>query len=168
MRKVKRTIRLNPVVGTCATTRKANVSERPTSYRSNKPLSLPEGPRVCEYCGSGEQIMVHHRDGDESHTTRRNLAYACRSCNNTIGAQMAAAGKGRRTVQYNPAGGAQNLGQWVIAVSVLRGESDQMTLSAAREMVRNTPASKRSQFAGEIWSRRRRRGTAKWASSVPF
>jgi hypothetical protein len=166
LRKVKRTIRLNPV-GTCANTRKENVSDRAQRYRANQAGCLPEGPRVCEYCGSRDEIMVHHRDGDESHTTRRNLGFACRSCNNRIGAAMAAAGKGRRTVQMNP-GGAQNLGQWVIAVSVLNGSSDQMKLADAREMVRNTPAAKRSEFAREIWARRQRRGTAQWASTVPF
>jgi hypothetical protein len=44
----------------------------------------------------------------------------------------------------------------------IKGESDAMTVPAAVQMIRATPAEKRSQFAKEIWNRRRRR------ESVPF
>jgi hypothetical protein len=47
----------------------------------------------------------------------------------------------------------------------MKGESDAMTVPAAVEMIRATPPEKRSQFAGEIWRRRREHGTDKL---VPF
>ena len=68
-------------------------------------------------------------------------------------------GLGRRTRQYNPRGeGAQTLGQWMAAVMSMKGESDQMSVSDAVQMIHATPASDRSRFAGEIWRLRREHG----------
>ncbi len=68
--------------------------------------------------------------------------------------------------QRNPAG-ARSLGQWVNAVLSLKGEGGTMDLPAAIALVHATPHAKRSQFAAEIWARRRARGTAK-REEVPF
>ena len=80
---------------------------------------------------------------------------------------MKRAGLGRRTRQFNPAGeGARSLGQWLTAVMSMKGESTAMSVPAAVEMIRATPASKRSEYAREIWRIRRQRGTDK--TGVPF
>jgi hypothetical protein len=77
-------------------------------------------------------------------------------------------GMGRRTRQYNPASqGATSLGQWLTAVFSMKGESDQMTVPAAVEMIRATAPEQRSEFASEIWAKRRERGTER-RDVVPF
>jgi hypothetical protein len=80
------------------------------------------------------------------------------------------AGLGRLTRQYNPASeGAASLGQWLTAVLSMRGESDAMTVPAAVEMIRATPPERRSEFAEQIWERRRARyGPTGTGNSVPF
>ncbi len=77
-----------------------------------------------------------------------------------LGVVFLRAGIGRLTRQFNPeARGAQSLGQWVTAVLSMKGESDVMDVAGAVEMIRATPAERRSRFAQEIWRiRRRRRG----------
>lgn len=103
-------------------------------------------------------------DGDEQNNSPRNLAWACRSCNTTIGAVMKRHGLGIRTRQYNPAAsGAGTLGQWITAVLSMKGESDAMEPSAAVEMIHATPAVRRSRFAKEIWRLRHERGTDRWS-----
>ena len=72
---------------------------------------------------------------------------------------MARADLGRRTWQYNPSGGARSLGQWLTAVLSMKGESGAMPVDTAVEMIRATPQSRRSEFAREIWQRRREHGT---------
>jgi hypothetical protein len=74
-------------------------------------------------------------------------------------------GLGIRTRQFNPtrSSGARTLGQWVSAVLSIKGKSDAMEPSAAVEMIRATPAARRSRFAQEIWKARRERGTDRWA-----
>jgi hypothetical protein len=47
----------------------------------------------------------------------------------------------------------------------MKGESSVMTVDAAVEMIRATPARKRSDFAREIWRRRREHGSD---HAVPF
>jgi hypothetical protein len=47
----------------------------------------------------------------------------------------------------------------------MKGESDAMTVPAAVEMIRATPPERRSEFAREIWEKRRQHGTEK---QVPF
>jgi hypothetical protein len=103
-------------------------------------------------------------DGHEENTEPANLAWACRSCNTTIGIALKQAGLGRRTRQFNPkAQGARTLAQWLTAVLSLKGEGGRMEPSAAIEMIRATPPHRRSEFAQEIWRRRRERGTDRWA-----
>jgi hypothetical protein len=47
----------------------------------------------------------------------------------------------------------------------MKGESSEMPVSAAVEMIHATPPAKRSEFAKEIWRRRRDHGTDR---SAPF
>ena len=78
-------------------------------------------------------------------------------------------GIGRRTRQFNPSGGAESLGAWMAAIMSLKGESNQMSVADAVELVHATPPDRRSEFAEQIWARRRERGTDRPASSeVPF
>jgi hypothetical protein len=77
-------------------------------------------------------------------------------------------GLGRRTVQSNPpAQGARNLAQWLMAVLSMKSESTHMSVPEAVAMIRATSPEKRSEFAQEIWRRRKERGTDRW-SEVPF
>jgi hypothetical protein len=96
--------------------------------------------------------MGGHIDGHEEHISKNNLIWTCRSCNARMAVVMKRHGLGRRTKQYNPRGeGAQTLAQWMAAVMSMKGESDQMSVSDAVEMIHATPASDRSHFAREIW-----------------
>ncbi len=66
---------------------------------------------------------------------------------------MARAGRGKRTRQYNP--GARTLAQYTEAVMQhTRGSYD-----AGGQTIHDTTKEKRREFAGEIWRRRRARGT---------
>jgi hypothetical protein len=99
-------------------------------------------------------------DGYEENTDPANLAWACRSCNTTIGVTFKHAGLGRRTRQFNPASqGAQTLGQWMTAVLSMKGKSDAIDPASAIALIHATPAERRSRFAQEIWRLRRERGT---------
>ena len=107
-----------------------------------------------------------HLDGFEENTTAENLIWNCRSCNTQLGALYKLLNLGRRTRQYNPGKkGATSLGQWLTAVMAIKGKSDAMSVPAAVEMIRATPPERRSQFAGEIWEKRREHGTD---TQVPF
>jgi hypothetical protein len=73
---------------------------------------------------------------------------------------MAHEGKGKRTNQYNP--GAENLAQYTMAViDHQRGSHDE-----AGKVIHETPKEKRSQYAREIW--RRRKAHSKERDEVPF
>jgi hypothetical protein len=49
----------------------------------------------------------------------------------------------------------------------MKGQSRDMTVSAAVEMIRATPPARRSEFAREIWELRRQHGTDR-KEEVPF
>jgi len=133
-------------------------------YRANN--CPPPGRQICAFCGSARNVEIHHVDGHEENTDRRNLAWACRSCNTKIGLVFKRVGLGRRIRQFNPGSeGATSLGQWVTAVLSMKGESDDMNVEDAVEMIRATPPERRSRFAQEIWRTRRERGTDR---PVPF
>jgi hypothetical protein len=140
-----------------------NVTDRALRYRANR--NAPPGPRRCHYCGTRRNVEIEHVDGFEENGAPENLTWSCRRCNTKKGAVFARAGRGRRTRQFNPGGGARNVAQWVNAVMALKGEGGTMSLSDAIAMVHATPHSKRSEFAREIWERRRRSGKE---SEVPF
>jgi hypothetical protein len=112
---------------------------------------------------------VGHLDGFEENTAQENLIWNCRACNTRLGVVFNRLGLGRRTHQYNPSGkgGATSLGQWLTAVFAMKGQSQDMTVPAAVEMIRATPPARRSEFAREIWSRRRARGTDR-KEEIPF
>jgi len=106
--------------------------------------------------------MVAHIDGDESNMAPLNLGLTCRSCNAKVAHVMKSCGMGRRTKQFNPRGqGAKSLGQWMAAVMSMKGDSDQMPVDEAVELIHATPPEDRSHFAREIWRLRRAHGTSK-------
>jgi hypothetical protein len=79
------------------------------------------------------------------------------------------AGLGAPARQFNPAEGAQSLGQWLTAVMSMKGESTEMPVNAAVALIRATPPARRSQFAQEIWDKRREHhGPTGRSDSVPF
>ncbi len=144
------------------------ITDRARRYRANQ--TPPPGPRQCNYCGRKPARDIDHVDGNEANGNPANLVYACRSCNTRKGVVFRNAGIGKLTRQFNPAqdsAGARSLGQWVQAVMAMRGESSSMSVPAAVAMVQATPAARRSEFAAEIWKRRRERGTDK-REEVPF
>jgi hypothetical protein len=75
-------------------------------------------------------------------------------------------GKGRRTVQYNGRG-AGVLAEYLTALAVLHGDSDAMPFAEARQLIHDTPKFRRSEFAREVWQRRREYGTDR-IEEVPF
>ena len=136
------------------------VTDRALRYRAN--ANAPKGPEQCAMCGakpsSVTRVDVGHIDGHEEHNDDWNLMWVCRSCNVMSANTMRNAGLGRLTHQYNPAGqGAKSVKQWITAVMSLKGLSNEMPVSAAVELVHNTSAQKRSEFARQIWDMRRSR-----------
>jgi len=120
----------------------------------------PDDSRICGFCGSTENVDLHHIDGHEEHSETANLMWACRSCNVRVSVQMAYLGLGRPTKQMNPASqGATSLGQWLTAVRSAKGEIADMDVAQAVRTIHATPAQRRSEFAYRIWEIRRRRGT---------
>jgi hypothetical protein len=114
-------------------------------------------------------VEVGHLDGHEENTAPRNLFWTCRRCNVLCANALQRAGIGRRTRQYNPqSDGAKTLGQWLTAVTSMKGESDRMPVSDAVAMIHATPPEARSQFGKEIWKLRRAHGTDRHTSDVPF
>ena len=78
---------------------------------------------------------------------------------------------GRLTRQFNPgpSRGAESLGQWVTAVTSMRGLSGAMSVEAAVEMVHATDPEARSEFARAIWRKRREHfGPSGRPTEVPF
>ena len=144
------------------------MTDRALRYRAN--ACPPPGPRICNLCGSRRNVEVGHLDGHEENSEPANLVWTCRSCNVLCANTLRRAGVGRLTAQYNPAAeGAASLGQWLTAVMSMRGESDAMSVPDAVAMIRATPPASRSDFAGEIWDRRRARyGPSGRSDSVPF
>ncbi len=49
----------------------------------------------------------------------------------------------------------RELAQWLAAVLSMKGESDAMPVESAVAMIRATSPAKRSEFASEIWARRK-------------
>lgn len=131
----------------CARMKKTNVTDRAKRYRANQPGCRPAGVKKCKLCGSKHDVMVDHVDGNESNGRKSNLRWLCRSCNNTLGAEMARTGQGRRTVQYNPKHkGAQTLEEYIEALRIHRpGMYDE-----GGRIIHDTPAAKRQEYARQI------------------
>ena len=138
------------------------VTDRALRYRANS--QPPPGPKICAFCGSRRNVEVGHIDGKEQNSNPQNLIWNCRACNTRMGVVFKRHGLGRRTRQYNP--GAESLGAWMAAVMSMRGDTDQMKVSDAVALIRDTPPARRSRFADQIWNLRRRRGTSR--GEVPF
>jgi hypothetical protein len=132
------------------------VTDRALRYRAN--ASPPPGPKICALCGSKRNVEVGHIDGHEENHSADNLFWTCRRCNVRSANTLRKAGLGRKTRQRNPphTKGAESLGQWLMAVTAMRGESDAMSVAAAVALIRATPPEKRSEFAQQIWVRRRK------------
>jgi hypothetical protein len=106
--------------------------------------------------------------GLEENTASENLFRTCRNCNVRSALALKRAGIGRRTHQFNPAAaGARSLGQWLTAVTCMKGESTAMSVPDAVAMIRATPPARRSEFARQIWALRREHGTDR-PDEVPF
>lgn len=134
------------------------MTDRALRYRATR--CPPPGDPICAFCGSIRYVEVGHLDGFEENTSPENLTWNCRASNTRLGIVFKRLGLGRRTRQYSPASeGAKSLGQWLTAVMSMKGESAEMTVPAAGEMIRATPPARRSEFAREIWAKRRQRGT---------
>lgn len=132
----------------------SQISDRAKRYRANSAGCRPKGRRSCEYCGARENVGTHHRNGDESNNSPRNLAYACKSCNAIIGIEHKNKGKGKRVSQTNP---ATSLAQYVTALLSAKGESDAIPRSEAIEIIHSTTPTARSSFARQIWKIRKSR-----------
>jgi len=50
------------------------------------------------------------------------------------------------------------MGQWIEAVTAMKGDNDAMSVADAVEIIRATSPARRSDFAGQIWARSRERG----------
>lgn len=144
------------------------VTDRALRYRAN--ATPPPGPRRCSFCGSTRTVEVGHVNGHEEDNAPANLLWTCRPCNVRCGNTLRRAGIGRLTRQYNPdAAGAASLGQWIMAITSMKGESGEMSVPAAVAMIRATPPEDRSEFAAQVWRKRRERfGPSGRSDSVPF
>jgi hypothetical protein len=145
-----------------------HVTDRALRYRAN--ACPPPGPRICCLCGSRRTVEIGHVNGHEEDTAPPNLFFTCRACNVRCGNTLRNAGLGRLTRQFNPsASGANSLGQWLTAVTSMKGESTAMPVAGAVEMIRATPPNRRSEFAREIWEKRRAQyGPSGRSDGVPF
>lgn len=148
-----------------------NLTDRALRYRAN--AEPPPGEKICAFCGSRRFVEVGHIDGHEENTNPRNLIWNCRACNTQMGMHFKRRGAGRRTHQYNPSGGAKTLGAWINAVMSMKGESqaeNAMSVRDAVQLIHDTPHSRRSRFAEELYELRRRKGTAppRGGWDVPF
>ena len=125
---------------------------------------------LCAFCGSRRNVEVGHVNGHEEDGTPKNLIWTCRACNVSCANTLRSAGLGRPTRQYNPKSqGAESVGQWLTAVTSMKGQSQAMSVGAAVEMIRATPPERRSQFARAIWEMRRARyGSTGRSDGVPF
>jgi hypothetical protein len=158
----------------CAIARKpvSKISDRAKRYRANQAGCKPSGPKVCAYCPSRKNVIVNHIDGDESNGDRRNLNWACKSCNTAIGKAHAAAGVGKRTRQMNP---PPDFKQYAWAIGMICRKRDEERGACSRSsdplvkeavaMIRATPGPLRRKYAAQA-AASRGRGRTGW--EVPF
>ncbi len=75
------------------------ITDRAKRYRANR---CKKKAKFCETCGSRQNLLIGHRDGNESNGRPYNLGTFCKSCNGKDAAADKKAGRGVRTRQYNP------------------------------------------------------------------
>lgn len=132
-----------------------NPTDRALRYRANR--NAPEAT-PCLWCGAtkspgGRPLEVAHINGLEEDNDPVNLGWTCRPCNVKTGQTLAAAGIGRKTVQFNP-GGIVEAPQWMHAVMVTRGDlPSRRELGEAVERIRNTPLKRRAVLAAGLRTR---------------
>src|ERR1700733_262522 len=141
------------------------ITDRAKRYRANR---CKKKAKFCETCGSRQNLLIGHRDGNESNNRPYNLGTFCKSCNGKDAAADKKAGRGVRTRQYNPKKkrrnpGAKTLGAYVdAAVNHTRGAHD-----AGGKVIHETPKSKRREFAREIaWRKGSRRNPTSEADAL--
>jgi 5-methylcytosine-specific restriction endonuclease McrA len=76
------------------------ISDRQKQVRAHHPAFKPKGPKKCAKCGSGKNVVLDHKDGDESNLKRSNLRWLCTSCNTKEGIRKKRLGKGVRVRKY--------------------------------------------------------------------
>jgi len=134
------------------------VTDRALRYRANTADRRPEGPRICVFCGSDQNVEVGHLDGHEENSEPQNLVWNCRSCNTRLGHIFKTLGIGRRTRQYNPeTQGAQSYEQWATALDALKGGNLFMSVAAAVDIIHATPPEDRSYYQRQIWRIRKQK-----------
>jgi hypothetical protein len=76
-----------------------NITDRAKRYRAN---ACKKKASRCETCGATKNLVIGHRDGNESNGAPYNLGTFCKSCNGKDAVADKKAGRGVRTRQYNP------------------------------------------------------------------
>jgi hypothetical protein len=146
------------------------ITDRAKRYRANRPGVRPNLPKKCAVCGSGKNVGVDHKDGDESNGRRSNLAWLCKRCNARKAVLQKAAGVGVRTRQFNPSRGARSreLAHYDALVKVMRGDLEGNSRKA-HEAVLEADPELRSQYTSNSWAiRRQRYGKSGRREKLPF
>lgn len=165
--KRERVVRLNSPEPCGGRKPASEVTDRALRYRANSEECRPEGPKQCMWCGASltnaarfdgryQTIEVGHIDGDETNTTKENLAWTCRPCNQRVAAAMKKAGTGRRTKQFNP-GKRKPISDWrefAQALAITKGEAIG-DIDRAVDSLKATGPRRRSEFQKDIWDRRK-------------
>jgi len=136
----------------------SQITDRMKRYRANEDANRPAGRKQCRYCGAAKNVGVHHVDGNENNGQRRNLAWACKSCNGRIAAYHKKHGIGRRVQQYNPSKASRKsmMDAYGQAIKVMRGDFDG-DVGAAMDTINQTPEDIRSSYTAKSWAVRRQR-----------
>ncbi len=134
------------------------ISDRAKRYRANSDENRPGPPKRCGFCGKGRNVGVHHITGNEADTSRRDLMWACKSCNGKVGALMRKHGIGKLTRQFNPGrrkgSRADQMKAYGDAIKVMRGQFEG-DVAAAVSTIRATPPDVRSSYTSRTWGVRR-------------
>lgn len=120
------------------------ITDRAKRYRAQR--NKPNGPKLCYFCASRQNIDVDHVSGDEA--DGKDLIYLCRSCNTRKGIVQARNRIGQRTRQFNPER-VPTFAQWKRHAAALLGvgPGDPVAATAA---IRATPPEKRAEYARQI------------------
>jgi hypothetical protein len=127
--------------------RRPNITDRAKRYRAQK--NRPNGPRICCFCGSRENMDVDHIWGDESDDSPENLMWLCRSCNTRKGVVQARNRIGVRTRQYNPGGDRVTFAEFKKAARIVLGIEPGNVAQATATVSSATPQ-QRATFAQKL------------------